>query len=72
MPTPSKDADGWRRECIYIDKAMEVQGRIREMNFDTGVFIRYCQMQKASAERDGQHDAATHIEHVLHDLTRVL
>ena len=58
----------WCEECQYIDLVAEKNGAVLAMNHDKSTFIRYCEMQRDSATRDGQYDAATHIQHVLDDL----
>ena len=65
---PFRDHWRWSKECTWIDGAMEHRGKVKEMNFSTEVFKRYVRMQIALAKRDGQFDAATHIQHVLNDL----
>lgn len=59
----------WREECNYIDRVADKKGAVPEMNNDKATFVRYCEMQRDSATRDGQDDAATYIQHVLDDLT---
>ena len=59
----------WREECNYIDRVADKKGAVSAMNNDKATFIRYCEMQRDSATRDCQHDAATHIQHVLDDLS---
>lgn len=64
-----KTANEWRIECNYLDRTADKRGRVPEMNNDTSVFVRYCQMQQKQAERDGFHDVVTYIGHILDDLT---
>lgn len=59
----------WQQECRYISEVMDKGAQVREMNYDKGTFTRYCEMQKASAEREGFFDAAEYIGHVLDDLS---
>lgn len=58
----------WQEECRWIDRAAMERGRIKSMNYDTTVFIRYCKMQRDSARRDGQFDAEQYIQHIINDL----
>lgn len=69
MPTPARKTDfDWQAECSYISRTTTKQGRVPEMNKDRAVFLRYCEMQRAAAERDGQHDAAEYIQHCIDNL----
>lgn len=64
-----KTAFEWQQECRYIDRVADVKGVVSEMSHDTATFVRYCEMQRDSATKDGQHDAAQYIQHVIDDLT---
>jgi len=58
----------WAQECKRIDTAAVHRGRIKAMNYDPAVFIRYCEMQRDQAERTGFYDSATYIQHVIDDM----
>jgi len=67
----------WTQECAYIsnitDKCMHtpdgVQHRVMHgFNYDKEFLIRYCDMQRQCATRDGKHDSATFIQHCINDL----
>jgi hypothetical protein len=67
----------WSRECDYIshvtDKCLRTAGgeqhpEMKSFNFDKACFVRYCEMQRNAAERDGKHDSAEYIQHCLDDL----
>ena len=58
----------WQQECNYIDGVADKKRRVPEMNNDTPTFIRYCETQRGAAEKDGQFDAATSIQHVIDDM----
>ena len=64
----TKTAGDWARECAYIGRVTDAQGKVKEMNFDTQVFIRYCEMQRDAATRAGRHDSALYIQECLDDL----
>ena len=63
------DAAMWTGECRYISAVTDKKGNVREMNFDKATFVRYCEMQRDSAERNGFYDSATYIQHCIDDLT---
>lgn len=72
-----RTAFDWSRECEYIshvtDKCLrtdrgEKHPEMRNFNFDRACFIRYCEMQRTSATRDGHHDSAQYIQHCIDDL----
>ena len=58
----------WTRECVYIDYVASKRGNVKEMNYDTATFVRYCELQLTLAEADKQFDAVVYIQHVLDDL----
>lgn len=64
-----KTAEQWKTEVQWIEREADHKGRIASMNYDTPTFIRYCEMQRDAADRDGQFDAATSIQHVIDDMT---
>jgi hypothetical protein len=64
----SKTDMEWKAECVYIAEVTHKLGDVKEMNFDCATFVRYCEMQQQSAERDGQYDAAEYIGHCIDDL----
>lgn len=39
------------------------------MNFDTTTFLRYCKMQRDSAEKAGFHDSALYIQEIIDDVS---
>ena len=69
MKRPTFKTDhAWKLECLYIDKVAKKRGMVREMNYDLPTFVRYFAMQRDMATRDGQHDAAQYIQHVIDDM----
>lgn len=70
MTQPYKTDFDWSRECDYISHVTDKRGNVPEMNHDLDTFVRYCEMQRDCATRDGKHDAAQYIEHCLDDLRR--
>lgn len=64
----SRAAFDWVAECTYISNVTDKRGNVPEMNRDKATFIRYCEMQQASATRAGFHDTAEYIGHCLDDL----
>jgi hypothetical protein len=74
-----KTADDWRDECNYISgiadrctmpaSAFERRVALRNFNGDRACFVRYCEMQRDDAERNGFYDAATYIQECINDLT---
>ena len=58
----------WTRECEYICRTTAIEGNVRNMNYDKMTFIRYCEMQKACAERESRGDVVQYIQHCLDDL----
>lgn len=63
-----RDANFWREECNYIDRVTLIQGYVPEMNYDKETFIRYCEMQRDTAKRDGFFDTETYIQCCIDDL----
>ncbi len=65
-----KDFD-WAAECRYIAAATDnaMRGNVpAEFNGDRGIFIRYCEMQRNAATRDGRDDSAQYIQHCIDDM----
>jgi hypothetical protein len=58
----------WVEECKYISDVTDKRGNVREMNNDKSTFIRYCEMQRAAAEREGFFDTALYIQECIDDL----
>ena len=58
----------WVDECRYIARVTDKQGSVREMNNDKATFIRYCEMMRDQAEREGFFDSALYIQECLDDL----
>lgn len=59
----------WQRECTYISEASEQRGEVPEMQpGGKETFIRYCEMQRDAAQREGYDDSAQYIQHCLDDL----
>jgi hypothetical protein len=58
----------WQKECNYIAQVTEKRGIVPEMNNDTQVFIRYCEMQCRMAEKQGFCGPATYIQECIDDL----
>jgi hypothetical protein len=67
-PDASRDAYEWAQECSYIARVTDKRGNVPEMNHDKATFIRYCEMQRDAATRDGQDDSAQYIQHCIDDL----
>jgi hypothetical protein len=57
----------WQAECGYISLAADKKGKIREFNFDTDCFIRYCEMQRDAADKQGFFDSAEYIQQCIDD-----
>lgn len=68
MTLPLRTDSQWVEECQYIDRVAEKRGKVKEMNFDTETFLRYCEMQRDQAARQGRYDTAQYIDHVIDDL----
>lgn len=77
IPPHPWSAFEWQRECDYISKVttdctltarMERHPSMRSFNFDKACLVRYCEMQRDAASRDGQFDAATFIQSCIDDL----
>jgi hypothetical protein len=58
----------WQAECGYISLIADKQGKTKEFNFDTDCFLRYCEMQRDQAEKQGFFDSAEYIQHCIDDL----
>jgi hypothetical protein len=58
----------WVKECTYIASVTDKRGNVREMNHDAATFIRYCEMQRNAAEREGFDDSALYIQECIDDL----
>jgi hypothetical protein len=58
----------WVQECQYIAQVTEKKGDVPAMNRDLPTFIRYCEMQRDTASREGFDDSAQYIQHCLDDL----
>lgn len=62
----------WREECAYIGdtttSALAGTDPLAAFNGDPACFMRYCEMQRNSAEREGFDDAAQYIQHCLDDM----
>ena len=58
----------WVIECAFISGAADVRGKLPAFNHDTACFIRYCEMQRNSAVREGFDDAAQYIQHCIDDM----
>ena len=64
-----RDENWWREECNYISGVTSDTGGVEPgFNNDAHCFIRYCQMQRDTATRDGFHDAAQYIQHCVDDI----
>lgn len=68
MTLPIRTPFEWAQECNYVSKVAEKRGQVKEMNFDTETFVRYCEMQRDMATRAGRDDAAVYIQHVIDDM----
>lgn len=64
------NANGWREECAYIAEQTEpyVRGYGPSEFADKAQFLRYCEMQRNSATREGFDDTASYIQHCIDDL----
>jgi hypothetical protein len=69
MPKTPANTLLWQQECIYIARVTDVRGNVPEMNHDCATFVRYCEMQRDAATREGFHDSAQYIQHCIDDLT---
>ena len=58
----------WVAECRYIASVTDRSGDVREMSHDAATFLRYCEMQRNFAERQGFNDAALYIQECIDDL----
>lgn len=62
----------WREECVYIqettDSLFAGTDPLASFNGDPSCFVRYVEMQRNSATREGFDDAAQYIQHCLDDL----
>lgn len=58
----------WVAECVYIARVTDLGGAVKEMNNDRATFVRYCEMQRDAATRDGRDDSAQYIQHCIDDL----
>lgn len=72
---PYKTDFDWSRECDYIHyTTTDCLGHgashrsMKSFNYDKACFVRYCEMQRDCATRDGHHDSATYIQECLDDL----
>ena len=63
-----RDATWWQNECEYISQITDKKGYVSEFNCDAEVFIRYCEMQRNQAKRDGVFDAMEYIQHCIDDM----
>jgi len=59
----------WVDECKYIDSVVCKIVPLTSFNNDWECFKRYCTMQRDTATREGFHDSAQYIQHVLDDLS---
>lgn len=66
-----KNALEWKDECIYIqetyDSARAGTDPLHNFTGSPGSFMRYMYMQRDSATREGFHDSAQYIQHVIDD-----
>jgi hypothetical protein len=78
MPQPYKTDFEWSHECDYIaivtndaltGSPVFKARALANFNGDLAVFLRYCEMQRDCATRDGKHDSAEYIQHCIDDLT---
>ena len=63
----------WVAECNYISDLTQLFKRIgkralRNFNKDLPCFLRYCEMQKNSADKAGFYDSAEYIQSCIDDL----
>jgi hypothetical protein len=64
-----RTSQDWTDECRYISEVTDKKGRVKEMNYDKAVFVKYCVMQRDAATKQGFFDSATYIQHCIDDLT---
>lgn len=59
----------WQQECRYISEVTDKKGNVANFHCNPEVFVRYCEMQRDQAKRDGVFDAAEYIQQCINDLT---
>jgi hypothetical protein len=68
----------WSRECDYINYTTldalskwpaTIKKALANFSGDRYCLVRYCEMQRDCATRDGHHDSAQYIQHCIDDLT---
>lgn len=58
----------WREECNFCAGLAEKKGRVKAMNYDTATFVRYLEMQRDTAAREGYDDSATYLQEIIDDM----
>jgi len=67
----------WQKECAYISQvtdnvlrgsASDKRATLANFSGSTDTLIRYCEMQRDFAEKDGFFDSAQYIDHCIDDL----
>lgn len=58
----------WQKECRFIGVCTEFNGRMEQFNNDPACFVRYCEMQRNQATKQGRHDSATYIQECIDDI----
>jgi len=59
----------WVNECKYISDVTDKKGNVKEMNYSRETFVRYCEMQRNQATKEGRFDSAQYIQHCIDDLS---
>lgn len=66
------NANQWREECVYISEtvtsALAGSDPLSSFNGDPAALVRYCEMQRDTATREGFHDSAQYIDHCIDDM----
>lgn len=62
----------WREECVYISEtttsALAATDPLTLFNGNPSCFVRYCEMQRDTATREGFDDTAQYIQHCIDDM----
>jgi len=66
-----KTLSDWVAECRFISDATDQGGRMPAFNDDPACFVRYCEMQRDCAAREGHDDAALYIQECIDDMVIV-
>lgn len=63
----------WVEECNYVAEQTEpfVRGCGPSEFANSSAFLRYCEMQRDTATREGFHDTAQYIQHCIDDVAAI-